>query len=143
MRWDAVAAPDVVDLILFDGDCVLCSRAAHFVHKRDRSQIFKFVAVQSEYGRALAARFGIDADRPETNAVLLGGMAYFKGDAALAALRVLPGWRWTRIARIAPKPLRDWAYDRIARNRYRLFGRRDRCWAGDPALGARIVERAP
>ena len=143
MRWDAVAAPDIGDLILFDGDCVLCSRAAHFVHKRDRAQMFKFVAIQSEYGRALAARFGIDADRPETNAVVLGGMAYFKGDAALAALRVLPGWRWTRIARIAPKPVRDWAYDRIARNRYRLFGRRDRCWAGDPGLSARIVERAP
>jgi predicted DCC family thiol-disulfide oxidoreductase YuxK len=143
MRWDAVAAPGVTDLILFDGDCVLCSRAAHFVHKRDSAQRFKFVAIQSDYGRALAARFGIDADAPETNAAVLNGVAYFKGDAALAGLSALPGWRWTRIAKTMPRPLRDWLYDRIARNRYRLFGHRDRCWAGDPALAARILEKAP
>lgn len=143
MRWDAVAAPDVEDLILFDGDCVLCSRAAHFVHARDRVRRFKFVAIQSDYGRSLAARFGIDADNPETNLAVVDGAAHFKSDAALAVLTALPGWRAARAARIAPKPLRDWIYDCVARSRYRVFGRRDRCWAGDRALAARIVERAP
>jgi predicted DCC family thiol-disulfide oxidoreductase YuxK len=143
MRWDAVAAPGVRDLILFDGDCVLCSLAAHFVHERDSAQRFKFVAMQSDYGRVLAARFGIDAEAPETNVGVLNGLAYFKADATLAVLSVLPGWGWTRIAKAMPRPARDWLYDRIARNRYRLFGRRDRCWAGDPALAARILEKAP
>ena len=143
MRWDAVVAPDLKDLILFDGDCVLCSRAAHFVHKRDRAQRFKFVAIQSEYGRTLAAHFGIDADAPETNAVVLNGVATFRGDATLAALSVLPGGSWTGIAKGIPRALRDWTYDRIARSRYRLFGRRDRCWAGDPTFATRILEEAP
>lgn len=143
MRWDAAAAPDVEDLILFDGDCVLCSRAAHFVHKRDRGQRFKFIAIQSGYGRKLAARFGVDADDPETNIVIVAGVAYFKADAVLAVVRTFPGWGIARAAHIAPKGLRDWFYDRIARNRYSLFGRRDRCWAGDPAFAARVVERAP
>ncbi|WP_395646896.1 thiol-disulfide oxidoreductase DCC family protein [Terricaulis sp.] len=143
MRWAAVAAPDLGDLILFDGDCVLCSGAAHFVHKRDRAQRFKFVAIQSGYGRVLGARFGIDADAPETNAAVVDGLACFKAEAALSVLAALPGWRWARIANALPRPARNWIYDRIARNRYRLFGRRDRCWAGDPALAARIVERAP
>ncbi|MEZ6023385.1 MAG: DCC1-like thiol-disulfide oxidoreductase family protein [Hyphomonadaceae bacterium] len=143
MRWAPVAAPELEDLILFDGDCVLCSRAAHFVHKRDRAQCFKFVAIQSAFGRALAVRFGIDADAPETNAAVVSGIAHFKADAALAVLAALPGWRWTRIAKLAPRALRNWLYDRIARNRYRIFGRRERCWIGDPALAARIVERAP
>lgn len=143
MRWDAVAAPDIEDLILFDGDCVLCSRAAHFVHKRDAAQRFKFVAIQSEYGRALATRFGVDADNPETNIAVVDGVAAFKGDAALAVLARLPYWRWTAIVRILPRLLRNWFYDRMARNRLRLFGRRERCWAADAALAARIVERAP
>lgn len=143
MRWDTVAAPDIEDLILFDGDCVLCSRAAHFVHRHDVAQRFKFVAIQSDYGRTLAARFGIDADNPETNAAIVAGAAHFKGDAALAVLGQLPHWRWTSVARKLPRALRNWLYDRIARNRYRMFGRRERCWAGDPALAARIVERAP
>lgn len=143
MRWDAVAAPGIADLILFDGDCVLCSGAAHFVHKRDPAQRFKFVAIQSDYGRALAMRFGIDADKPETNVAVVDHVAHFKADSALAVLAALPGWRWTRITHIVPRPLRNWLYDRIARNRYALFGRREQCWAGDPALKARILERAP
>lgn len=143
MRWDAVAAPGLQDLILFDGDCVLCSGAAHFVHARDKAQRFKFVAIQSEYGRALAARFGIDADAPETNVVIVDEVAHFKGDAPLAVLTALGGWRWTRIALVLPRPFRNWLYDRIARNRYKLFGRRERCWVGDPALAARVLERAP
>lgn len=143
MRWAPVAAPELEDLILFDGDCVLCSGAAHFVHKNDRAQRFKFVAIQSAYGRALAARFGVDPDAPETNAAIVAGRAHFKADAALAVLAVLPGWGWTSAAKLAPRALREWVYDRIARNRYRVFGRRGRCWAGDPALAARVLEQAP
>ena len=143
MRWDAVAAPDIEDLIVFDGDCVLCSGLAHFVHERDVAQRFKFVAIQSDYGRALAARFGIDADNPATTAAVVDGVAYFKGAAALAVLEKLPRSGWTPIARALPRVVRDWLYDRIARNRYAIFGRRERCWAGDPALAARILERGP
>lgn len=144
MRWEAVAAPDIQqDLILFDGDCVLCSRAAHFVHAHDAAQRFKFVAIQSAFGRALAARFGVDADAPETNAAIVDGIAHFKADAALTVLAALPKWRWARIAKITPRAVRNWIYDRVAGNRYRWFGRRERCWAGDPALAARILERPP
>ena len=143
MRWDDVAAPDIEDLIVFDGDCVLCSGLAHFVHERDAAQRFKFVAIQSDYGRALAARFGIDADNPATTAAVVDGVAYFKGAAALAVLEKLPRSGWTSSARAIPRVVRNWLYDRIARNRYAIFGRRERCWAGDPALAARILDRAP
>ncbi|MBL8530327.1 MAG: DUF393 domain-containing protein [Hyphomonadaceae bacterium] len=144
MSWDAVAAPDLVqDLILFDGDCVLCSRWAHFVHRRDRAGRFRFVAVQSPYGGLLARRFGVNPQAPQTNLVVVNGSVRFKSDAALAILAALPGWGWARAARLAPKWLRDWLYDRVARNRYQVFGRRARCWAGDPQLAARIIETAP
>lgn len=143
MRWAAVAAPDIDDLIVFDGNCVLCSGLAHFVHERDAARRFKFVAIQSEYGHALAARFGIDADNPPTTVAVVDGVAYFKGDAALAVLEKLPPSVWTPVARALPSVVRDWLYDRIARNRYQIFGRCERCWAGDPALAERVLERAP
>lgn len=143
MRWDVVAAPDLQDLILFDGDCVLCSRAAHFVHRRDATQRFKFVAIQSDYGRALAARFGIDPENPQTNLVVRDGRVHFKSDAALATLSALPGWSWARIARVVPRAFRHWLYDQLATRRYAWFGRREACWAGDPAFRDRILERAP
>src|SRR5689334_14580319 len=99
MRWDAVAAPDLTqDLILFDGDCVLGSRSARFVHEHAPARRFHFVAIQSPLGRALAQRFGINAEQPETNLAIVGGSVFFKFDAVLAVLSVLPGWRWTRVA---------------------------------------------
>lgn len=144
MRWEVVAAPDITqDLILFDGDCVLCSRGAHFVHTRDRALRFKFVAIQSPYGLLLAQRFGINTDAPETNLAIIDRRASFKSDAALSVLRVLPGWSWTAIAFLIPRLLRNWFYDRIARNRYQWFGRKEQCWAGDPALRDRILEHRP
>lgn len=143
MRWDAVAASDIEDLILFDGDCVLCSRAAHFVHKYDAAQRFKFVAIQTEYGRSLARRFSIHPSDPETNVAVVSGIAHFKSDAVIAVLAKLPRWRFARFARLLPRAFRNWVYDCTARNRYRLFGRRERCWAGDAALAARVRERTP
>jgi predicted DCC family thiol-disulfide oxidoreductase YuxK len=60
MRWKSIAVPDLgQDLILFDGDCVLCSRAAHFVHRYDRAQRFAFVAIHvtAESGELIAFAF--------------------------------------------------------------------------------------
>jgi len=141
MKWAPVDAADVGhDVILFDGDCVLCSQGAHFVHQWDKAMRFKFTAIQSPYGRGLAQRFGINADAPETYAVVIGGRGYFRSDASIGVLTALPGLGWTAILRIFPRPLRDGVYDLIARHRYQWFGRRDQCWAGDPQFRARILE---
>lgn len=137
--WTPAPAAGVPDgLILFDGVCVLCSRWVGFVAARDAGR-FRFTAVQSPYGRALATRLGISTEAPETNAVVLGGVAYFKSDAALAVLELLPGWRFTRVVRLLPRVVRDGLYDRVAQNRYRLFGRTDACMVPPPGLARRVL----
>lgn len=141
MPWSPQPAADLPDLIVFDGDCVLCSHWARWVHARDRGR-FRFVAIQSEAGKALAARFAIDARNPETNVLVLAGIAYFKFDTIVKLLTALPGWRGASLLGLAPRPLRDWAYDCIAKNRYRLFGRREACLAQGDAMRARVIERA-
>ena len=60
-------------LVLYDGVCVLCSGWFRFVARRDIARRFRFTAIQSDYGRALALKLGIDPDDPLTNAVLLDG----------------------------------------------------------------------
>jgi predicted DCC family thiol-disulfide oxidoreductase YuxK len=139
--WKPRPAGDLPDgLILFDGVCVLCSGWVRFILPRDRRRHFRFVAIQSAAGAELAARFGIDAADPQTVAVIEKGHAYFKGDAPLAVWRGLPGWGWTAILAAVPRPLRDFAYDRVARHRYRWFGRRETCLAPDPGLRDRFVD---
>jgi predicted DCC family thiol-disulfide oxidoreductase YuxK len=123
-----VPAGEVEDgLILFDGVCVLCSDWVDFVIKRDPQARFRFLPIQTQRGRAIARHFGVDAEAPETNVVVKGGQALFKFDAVLAVLEEMPGWRWLTILRHLPRPLRNWLYDRVARNRYAVFGKRDTC----------------
>ena len=128
------------DVILYDGVCVFCSRWIRFVATRDRAQRFRFTAIQSAYGTKLAQAFGIDADDPDTNAVIHGGSAHFKSDAALTVLSNLPGWRWARALFAVPRPMRDGVYNLVARNRYRIFGKYDVCFVPDAEMKARVME---
>jgi predicted DCC family thiol-disulfide oxidoreductase YuxK len=127
-------------VILYDGVCVFCSRWVRFVAARDIKRRFRFTAIQSSYGTRLAQAFGIDPEDPDTNAVIHGGVAYFKSDAALTVLSNLPGWEWVRVLRAVPKPLRDAVYHLVARNRYRIFGKYEECFIPDTDLRARVME---
>jgi predicted DCC family thiol-disulfide oxidoreductase YuxK len=126
-------------LVLYDGVCVLCSGWFRFVAERDMARRFRFTAIQSDYGRALALKLGIDPDNPRTNAVLLDGHVYLYSDSALAVLSELPNWRWMRVFLWIPKWLRDGIYRLIATNRYRLLGRRTTCDLGGAAFADRVI----
>lgn len=128
------------DVILFDGVCIFCSRWVRFVAKRDTARRFRFTPIQSAYGTRLAQAFGIDPDDPDTNAVVHGGEVFFKSDAALTVLSLLPRWSWARVLFAVPKPLRNAVYDLVARNRYRIFGKYDACFVPDADLRARVIE---
>lgn len=138
--------PQLVDgepdrLILFDGVCVFCSHWARFVIARDPQASFRFVTMQEPHGQALALRLGIDTGFAETNAVIVGGRAYFKSDAAVEVLSRLPHWSWVRVFRAVPRIVRDGLYDMIARNRYRLFGRSETCLLPTPELMRHFLNR--
>jgi predicted DCC family thiol-disulfide oxidoreductase YuxK len=128
------------DVILFDGVCVFCSRWVQFVLKRDTSARFRFTTIQSPYGTRLARALGINPDDPDTNAVIHGGVAYFKSDGALTVLSCLPGWSWVRLLFAVPRPLRNAVYNLVAKNRYRIFGKYDACIVPDGGLRARVLE---
>lgn len=135
-----VQAPSQSDgVVLYDGVCIFCSRWVRWVIARDPKGIFRFAAVQDGPGRDLAQAIGIDPSAPQTNAVIVRGWALFKSDAALAVLSRLTGWRWTALLRVVPRPLRDWAYDRIAANRYQFFGRADVCDIPEPTELGRFL----
>jgi predicted DCC family thiol-disulfide oxidoreductase YuxK len=128
------------DVILYDGVCVFCSRWVRFVARRDVDRRFRFTTIQSGYGTRLAQAFGINPDDPDTNAVIHGGVAYFKSDAALTVLAHLPGWQWVRVLRAVAKPARDAIYNLVARNRYRIFGKYEACFVPDASFRARVIE---
>ncbi|MBY8825677.1 thiol-disulfide oxidoreductase DCC family protein [Sphingomonas colocasiae] len=127
-------------IILFDAMCVLCSANARFVLRYDRRGHFRLAAMQGEVGQALYRRFGIDPADPDTLIVVSGDQALRNSDAIFAIWRGL-GWPWRMLCifRLAPRGMRDPLYRLIARNRYRLFGRRETCWVPDAAQRERLL----
>ena len=115
-------------VILFDGVCKLCNRWSRFIIRFDTAHKFKLCSVQSPQGQAILQWFGYPLDHFETMLLIRDNQAITKGDAFLDIVRQLPfPWPALYIANILPRSLRDWCYDRIALNRYQLFGKYDVC----------------
>jgi predicted DCC family thiol-disulfide oxidoreductase YuxK len=127
-------------IIVFDAECLLCSANAQFVLDHDRQGRFLLASMQGEAGSALYRRFGIDPADPNTLIVVDGDRVRRDSDAILAIWAGL-GWPWRAGAmfRLVPRLLRDPVYRWVARNRYRLFGKRDTCWLPDPAFRDRLL----
>jgi predicted DCC family thiol-disulfide oxidoreductase YuxK len=67
--------------------------------------------------------------------------ASLQSAAGQARLRQFAGaWRLLYALMVIPRPVRDWAYGLVARNRYRLFGRRDACLIPTPELKAKFLD---
>lgn len=115
--------------------------SAQFVLKRDAAFAFRLTTAQSPLGQALFRHYGLDTETFETNLVVIDGRAYAKLDSVIEVCRRLGGAaRLLTALRLLPRPLADWTYDRIARNRYTLFGRTDRCMIPEPAWRDRFID---
>lgn len=133
--------PDETPLIVFDGVCVLCNGFARFVAKRDPGNRFRFAEAQSELGGALFRHYGLDDSDFETNLLIQDGRAFGRMEAFVHIVSQLGGaWPAVRVMLGLPRPMRDWLYGRIAKNRYRLFGRYASCPAQrDDIIAKRLI----
>lgn len=116
-------------ILVFDGVCVLCSHWVSFVLRHDRRGLYKFAAMQTATGRKLLLEHNIDPDDPNSFLLFEQGRGYTDTDAIVRVLRSFGG-RWkiaSALLNVVPRFVRDPMYRWTARNRYRLFGRRDVC----------------
>ncbi len=128
------------NLVVFDGECVLCSGFVKTIAWLDTRDRFRFATAQSPLGEALFRQFGLPTEVYETNLVLIDGVGYTRMDSLIATAIAL-GWPWRALAvlRLLPRRLSDFIYRRIARNRYALFGRRDGCEVPSDRLRDRLL----
>ena len=128
------------DFIIFDGVCVLCNGWVKFVLRFDRRENFHFVIAQSELGEDIYAQLGLKSDDYDTFIIVKNGEMFTKLDGVFALMSGI-GWPWKilSIGKILPKPLKDWMYDRVAKNRYALFGKRNTCMMPSPEVKARFI----
>ncbi|MFK3821600.1 thiol-disulfide oxidoreductase DCC family protein [Pseudomonas yamanorum] len=131
-------------VVLFDGVCKLCNGWAGFLIRHDHDRRVRLAAVQSPEGQALLAWAGLPLDQFDTIAVIRDRHYWERSEAVFEIIAQLPArWRPLLLLRAIPRFLRDWAYDRIARNRYRLFGKYDTCLLPDPDHEQRFLKEQP
>jgi predicted DCC family thiol-disulfide oxidoreductase YuxK len=129
-------------LLLFDGECGLCTSSVRFILKRDRTGELRFASLQSDVGRRLLSERGMD---PEELSTLV--LVDERGEVALrstAALRVASAhmrfpWRLAGVFLIVPRFLRDAVYRFVAKNRIKWFGTADACELPAPGQAERFI----
>ena len=129
------------NVVIFDGVCNLCARSVRFILDHEADQTLRFTPLQSPAGTRLMHDLGLDPEDASTFVLIADGKAYVKSDAAIRLSRYFRrAWKPLGIIKIIPRQLRDWAYDVVARKRYRWFGRLDSCMVPTAELKARFIE---
>ena len=120
-------------VLLYDGVCGLCNRLVQFALRHDHEKVFRFAPLQSSFGSRVLKQHGVDAAALKTVYVLASGnegQVLLQQSEAILFLMSRFGGIWSVLAqmvRLLPPGISDWAYNLIARHRYRIFGRYDSC----------------
>lgn len=128
-------------VVLFDGVCKLCNGWARFLIRHDPHLHVRLATVQSPEGQALLAWAGLPTSQFDTMAVIRNQHYWVRSEAFFEVVSQLAWyWRLLGVLRVFPKPFRDWLYDRIALNRYRLFGQHAVCVMPTPDNERRFLK---
>ena len=126
-------------IIFFDGVCPLCNRFVDFVILRDKKKLFLFSSLQSSF-----AKNSLPLTYQSLDTIILqeNGDYFSKSKAVLRILFQLgPGWNaFSVFASILPNSLRDYVYQTIAKNRYRIWGKNEVCRIPTPEEKNRFIE---
>jgi predicted DCC family thiol-disulfide oxidoreductase YuxK len=126
-------------IVLFDGECHFCDSSVQFIIKHDPRELFYFAPLKSEVGKELLVKYDVS---PEINSIVLIELekAYVKSTAALRICRQLRGtWKCFYVFTLVPISVRDFAYDLIAKNRYKWFGKKESCKLPPPNIRKRFL----
>ncbi|EDP70800.1 hypothetical protein FBALC1_08573 [Flavobacteriales bacterium ALC-1] len=134
--------PKNKQLILFDGVCNLCNSSVLYVIKRDKNNKFLFAPLQSEIGVELINQFNIDTSK--TDSILLytpksNTLKYRSSAVMHVAKRLGFPSNLLTLFFVVPTFIRNWAYDYIAKNRYKWFGKKDACMIPTPELKSKFL----
>lgn len=125
-------------VIFFDGVCGLCNAWIDFILKRDRAGIFSFAPLQGNYAKEMEPEA---SENLNTMIYHASGQRYYRTGAILRILRDLGGiWCLAWVFWFVPFFIRDFFYGLIARNRYRIFGKKENCRIPTPEEKVRFLD---
>ena len=133
-------------ILFYDGVCGLCNRLNRFVLTRDRSGRFRFAALQSRFANETLPRYGKDPEDLDTLYLITdygtsSERLFWKARAVVRVLQELGGpWRLAGLLKILPTAALNAVYDAVAKRRYRIFGRSEKCLIPAAEHRSRFIE---
>lgn len=127
-------------IVIFDGVCNFCNGAVNFIINRDPQGLFAFAPIQSPLAHALMMQYQVTDNGLETFFLIKNEQCFSYSSAAVEIAKDLTGcWSLLRFSKVIPVAIRDFFYRILARNRYRLFGRRASCMLPNEEVRSRFV----
>jgi len=112
--------------VFFDGVCNFCNRSVNFFLSRDRNGRLRFAPLQGTTAQELGSEYTQNLD---TLVFRREGQTWTHSSAVVRILWTIGGF-WAMMGSLlwlVPKPIRNFGYKVVAKNRYRWFGKSESC----------------
>jgi predicted DCC family thiol-disulfide oxidoreductase YuxK len=132
--------PIAKKIILFDGVCNLCNSSVQFIIKHDDRDVFRFASLQSEIGQQILKHIGVDPTKVDSIVLYVPGVAYYlKAEAAMQISSELNSWHRFLSYLSFTGSIGNFVYDYIAKNRYKWYGKKEKCLIPTDALKEKFL----
>lgn len=129
-------------IIFFDGVCNLCNGFVSFMVKIDKKAKFHFAPIQGEMAKKNNLDFSELAEEEQSIVYIdADNSSYQRSDAVIQIFcDLLPLGKIFLILKLIPRPLRDGIYKFVAKNRYKIFGKKMSCRITSPLEKERFLD---
>ena len=124
------------EIIVFDGECLICNRFYKWVLRSDKKNVFMFTNIQSKF---YSENSNIDKSK-DSIIVITKNKLLYDCDAIVYILKTTKTQLVIRfVISIFPRFVSNFFYQIIARNRYDFFGKKDTCYIPSKAELKRFI----
>ena len=112
------------DVIVFDGLCVMCNSFFKWVLKNDKDDKYLFANIQSNFYKK-----NMDINKSIDSIILIKeSNVFYESEAIKYILKDLDKFFLLQLVlNVTPKFISNFFYKIIANNRYKIFGKKDKC----------------
>ena len=115
-------------VVYYDGICGLCDFFVNLIVKIDSKGILKFSSLQGPSGQKLLNDLKFNTEELDTVIFRINDQVYTKSTAVFKIIKSIGGfWRVFLVFDLLPTPFSYFIYKKIAKNRYKLFGKLEQC----------------
>lgn len=115
-------------IVYYDGVCGLCDGFVELLVRLDKKKKLKFSSLQGESGKSLLNKLNLDLEEFDTVLFKVNDQVYTKSTAVFKIINSIGGIiKLFLVFNLLPRRFNDWIYSKVAKNRFKIFGKLDKC----------------